>query len=104
MKSELQIFCDYKRALDKANLLLRIASNMEGIAQDKMVNQVNKITKYWSGEGQKIYTDKMRLAADDISETATSLRRVANTIKTIAQANYSAEMKALETIRNRTMK
>ncbi|MBQ7133480.1 MAG: hypothetical protein IJO20_03195 [Ruminococcus sp.] len=104
MKSEFQIFCDYKRAVDKANLLIRIASNMDDIAQEKMVNQTNRLSKYWSGEGKDIFTDKMRLTADDISETAKSLRSVANTIQTIAQQNYTAEMKALETIRTNTTK
>lgn len=102
MKSEFQIYCDYKRAVDKANLLLRIASNMEDIAQEKMVNQMNRLSKYWSGEGKDIFTEKMRLTADDMSETAKSLHTVANTIQTIAQANYNAEMKALETIRTNT--
>lgn len=104
MKSEFQIFCDYKRAVDKANLLLRIASNMESLAQEKMGNQMNRISKCWSGEGKDIFTTKMRLTAEDISETAESLRSVANTIQTIAQQNYTAEMKALETIKTKTMK
>lgn len=104
MKSEFQIFCNYKRAVDKANLLIRIASNMDDMAQKKVVNQMNRLSKYWSGEGKDIFTDKMRLTADDISETAKILRSVANTIQTIAQQNYTAEMKALETIRTNTTK
>lgn len=102
MNKKYQIYCDYKKAIEKATELEKLSRDISKLAEEDVRNETNMLDKYWKGTGKDIFGSKLNVTADDIMEISRRLKQTANTIKIIAQKNYSAEMKALEIAQKRS--
>ena len=98
---EYSIQIRFKQALDKADSLDKIAEKLSGDVVDDIDDLSRKISTNWTGENSKKYLNKVVSTEEDIKNLATNVKRVASTIRAIAQEIYEAEMKALELARTR---
>lgn len=101
MSKRYQIYCDYRKAISKADELVKYANKLRSIATDEINCEPGVLEKSWTGTGKDIISGKLRNTGNDIVEVSKNLIKVANTIKGIAEKNYRAEMRALEIAQNR---
>lgn len=101
MSKRYQIYCDYRKAINKADELVKYANKLRSIATDEINCEPEVLDKSWTGTGKEIISGKLRNTGNDIVEVSKNLIKVANTIRGIAEKNYRAEMRALEIAQNR---
>ncbi len=95
MKTEYEIYMDFRRAMDQANRLKTIANNMSNLANDSMMSSLNAIRSSWSGENAEAFLNKGQSIQNRIELTAGDLYKVANAIITIAERTRDAELAAI---------
>jgi WXG100 family type VII secretion target len=100
MKSEHEIYMDFQKAKEQAARLRQIASNMNNVADDELGGAVTKIRSDWTGENSEAYIQEADKEKQKINKTAQDLRRVAETIETIAARIMEAELAAIRIARN----
>lgn len=94
MKTAWQIQMDFKKAMDAANRLRSIASRMDSNANN-LGSTIGAIDRSWDGENSEAYQAKGRKVQDNITTTASGIRRVAEAIEEIATRTRDAEMEAI---------
>ncbi|WP_026517599.1 hypothetical protein [Butyrivibrio sp. MC2021] len=95
MKTEAQIYMDFKRAQAQADRLRQIASNMDNVAEDEMAGAISKVRSDWTGENADTYTSKADKEKTKVIKTAADVRRVADTIEAMAARIMQAELDAI---------
>lgn len=96
MKTQYQIYMDFRAAKEQAGKLRGIASSMETLANDSMADTLRSIQDAWTGENSEKFLVKCTAEQNKIIETAGKLRKVADAIDTIAQRTYEAETAAIQ--------
>lgn len=93
---------DFNRAKAQASQLEAIAGDIERLASNNMEECMSGISSNWKGDSAKLYVKKGRQLEQDMKGSARELRKIAQTIRKIAQNTYNAEKKAIIAARNRT--
>ena len=96
MKTQYQIYMDFRAAKEQASKLRGIATSMETLADDSMADTLRSIQEAWTGENADKFLAKCTDEQRKIVETAGKLRNVADAIDTIAQRTYDAETAAIQ--------
>ncbi|WP_407385740.1 hypothetical protein [Ruminococcus sp.] len=100
--NEYQIYCNYVNANIKAEQLEVIAATMLRSAQGDEALCQGYLANGWQGDAMNLFRGKCSEVTSQRNRTAQELKRIAQTIRRVAERNYKAEMKALEIARNRT--
>ena len=96
MKTQYEIYMDFRAAIDQVQELRSIASSMESISNDQLQGTLNSVARNWQGENAEAYLTKAQGVRNKILLTAADIRKVADTIEEIAQRTYDAEIRAIE--------
>ncbi len=101
MKTQAQIYMDYKNACNQADSLEQVARNLDDVAGKQMQDCLGQVQAHWKGDNSEAYVGKGRMLQGKIKNTAGELKKAAAAIRTIAKNTYDAEMRALEIARAR---
>ena len=95
MKSQYQIEIDYKAAINQAQKLEKIASNIKNMSSNDLETCMKQIDAKWKSTNATAFVGKGRTLQQQISETAKELDKAAKTIRSIAERTRRAELEAL---------
>lgn len=101
MKQDYQIYCDYKKAINKANQIENYAKKILSVSQEELGSEMKSLSAVWKGEGMNIFQRKYLETNSQVTETYRDLIKIAKLIREVAEKNYRAEMRALEIARKR---
>lgn len=87
---------DFKRALNYAVLLEKIASDIDSIRNNELVIVEQSLNYGWGGEHAKEYMKKIKHLPEHIKWTKGELIKISNLITLAAIAIYGAEMVAVK--------
>ena len=93
--TERQININFQEAMRKAERLEGIAEDIRKIAVNEMENEIRNISGNWKGENATEYLKKVEIVRGKMEKTASNLKQIAQTIRTIARNTYDAEMSAI---------
>lgn len=93
---------DFNKARAQASQLEEIASSIEKLAADNMEECMAGVSSNWKGESADLYVKKGRKLESDMLASAKELRKIAQTVRKIAQNTYNAEKEAILAARTRT--
>jgi WXG100 family type VII secretion target len=96
MKSEYQIYMDFRRANQVAEDLRAIARNTRDAADQDLQSALSRIQSNWEGENADAFQTKGTRLKQQVDQLAKDVDRIANAIETIAQNTYNAEMRAVQ--------
>lgn len=102
MVSEYQIYCDYKKALNKATEIEEISRKIRMMAEYEVRNENYILNNCWNGPGKDAFGKKLVYTADELQVICSNLNKIADTIRIIAQKNYESELKALKIAKDRS--
>ncbi len=95
MKSRSAIEMDFNLAKSKANELENIANSVSNVSGN-LSSTLEGVPNVWSATGSStMYVQKGNEIAGQIQTSANNIQRTADTIRTIAQNVYNAEMEAV---------
>lgn len=94
--SKAQIIFDYNQAINQAKKLEQLARNLEQLSDHKMNDTAGELKRAWQSDYSPQYYRKAAKVQEDIKETAVSVKKVAQGIRTTAEAVKRAELRALE--------
>ena len=83
-------------AKERADELDDIAKKMRKIATEKLNGDLGSLPNSWTGEGSDRYRRKGMEMIQQVEISANNLNKIANTIRTVAERIYRAEMRALQ--------
>lgn len=92
---------DFNRAKAQASQLETIADSIEKLASNNMEECMAGVSSNWKGESADLYIQKGRQLEREMKDSAKELKRIAQTVRKIAQNTYNAEKKAILAARNR---
>lgn len=95
-KSLYEIEMDFANAKKQADELDGVAKNIEKMISNEYEPCMSSISANWKGDNAEAYVLKGNKLKEKIAKTATNLRKVAETIRTIAKNTYEAEKVAYE--------
>ena len=101
MKTEYEIYMDFRRAREQANELRVIANRMEHLSDAELGGTLRSIQQNWSGENAQKFNGKGVTLQRKINVTAADLRKVAATIDSIATRTYNNELNAVRIAKTR---
>lgn len=96
MKSEFQIYMDFKRATGVADDLRSIAHDTRNAADADLQGALSRINGCWEGENSEAFLRKGDRLKRQVEQLAREIDRIANTIDQIATNTYNAEMRAVQ--------
>ena len=100
-KSRYAIEMDYKQALEKADELDDIAEDMANLANNSFQETLETLNENWKGDNATKYVNKGVLLQENICSTTGDLQSVAETVRSIAERIYRAEIRAWEVAHRR---
>lgn len=100
MRTAFEIRMDYRRALNQAEELERVARDLRRTATNDLQDCISDISHNWTGENSSAYIKKCNTLKTNIEKTARKIEKTAGTIRTVAQTTYHAEMAALNLLRS----
>ena len=92
---------DFQKALTQARHLEEIGSQMNTLADIRLCNILQDVSANWKGENASSYLNKGSILQKRITDTGTSLKSIAEEIRSMARRIYEAEMRNLETAEER---
>ena len=95
MRTEYEIRMDFNKAMAQVGKLNAIASRLGNLADDDLYSSLNNIERNWDGENSEAFLEKGHKAKDKINRTAEKVKKVADTIETIAKRTMEAELAAI---------
>lgn len=101
MSSVLFITIQYDLTKFLARELEKQANGIYKVSSQQIEASKNDITLAWKGENAVKYTQKLNTLETKISNNAKGLERSAQTIQTMAENIYRAELRAIEIARQR---
>lgn len=93
-KSATMIKVDFKRAIQKANDLDKLAERLKYLAGTQMEENFQTLNYFWTGEVANEFLQKGRSLENKMSITAKQMTDVAEVIRSAARTTYNAEMEA----------
>lgn len=100
--TEREIKLNYQQAIKEASRLEEIASKLENLSSSKLSNTVGTLKQAWQSDSSPQYYHKVDKVQGDINATAKQVRKIANSIRTTADAVRNSEMKAIEIAKTRS--
>lgn len=100
-KSLLVINMEFNKAKKQAEKLEEIARELDQTANNQMGNALAGINSAWKSDTAGAYLRKGEKVQEELRSRAKELRKVASTIKQIAQNTYDAEMTAYKIAQER---
>lgn len=97
-----EIIFDYKQAIKQAERLEEIARKLRTLSVDKIENSMGTLKAVWQSDNSHQYYSKVSKVQEDINGTSEYVKKIANSIRTTAEAVKEAELRALEIARSRT--
>lgn len=99
--TKFELYCNFVAAKDKADELDNIANKMRKVATDKLCDELQTLSNSWTGEGAEVYRRKGKEMIVQIEMSADNLKKIASTIRTVAERIYNTEMRALQIAQER---
>ena len=96
MRTEHEIYMDFRRAVAQAEKLRMIAHRMRRVSQDEMEMTLRILRSCWSGMNSEIFQRKGQITQDEIMAIADHIQQAANVVEEIAHRTMVAEMQAIE--------
>lgn len=100
--TEREIKLNYQQAIRQASRLEDIAGKLENLSSNKLSNTVGTLKQAWQSDSSSQYYNKVDKVQGDINTTAKQVRKIANSIRTTADAVRNSEMKAVEIAKARS--
>lgn len=100
--TEREIKLNYQQAIREASRLEAIAGKLENLSSNKLSNTVGTLKQAWQSDSSSQYYNKVDKVQGDINTTAKQVRKIANSIRTTADAVRNSEMKAVEIAKTRS--
>ncbi len=100
--TEREIKLNYQQAIKQARKLEEIAGKLENLSSNKLSNTVGTLKQAWQSDSSPQYYNKVDKVQGDINTTAKQVRKIANSIRTTADAVRNSEMKAIEIAKTRS--
>ena len=100
--TEREIKLNYQQAIRQASRLEDIAGKLENLSSNKLSNTVGTLKQAWQSDSSSQYYNKVDKVQGDINTTAKQVRKIANSIRTTADAVRNSEMKAIEIAKTRS--
>lgn len=94
--SRYTIEMNFSRAKHQAEQLEEAASRLEKIASGSIDEALGTVSGNWKGENADQYLRKAQTVRDKLLTTSGDIKGTAQTVRTIAETIYKAEMAALE--------
>lgn len=104
MKSEYQVWMDFRKAEAQAQRLRAVAMNMNNLADWRMRGALDSVRSNWEGENSEAFLAKGEILKGKIEGTGDDLRKIADTVEKIAQRTRDAELNAIRIARERESK
>lgn len=95
MRTEYEIYMDFKRVEEQIERLRGIASKMSSLALDDLAGTLQNIGNSWKGDNADTYLTKGGKVKSDIASTADEIRNTADSIEAMAIRIRDAELKAI---------
>ncbi|SCY71341.1 Proteins of 100 residues with WXG [Lachnospiraceae bacterium XBB2008] len=95
MKTEYEIYMNFKKAEAQVNKLRNIAQGMRSLANDDIEGTIGRIRTNWSGENSEAFLAKAQIIENKIGETANDIQRVADAIMSNAERTMRTELAAI---------
>ena len=94
MKSRAAIEFDFRQAMNRADELDQVASEMKRMANNDMQSSLQQLSAAWKGEAASAYLTKGGRLKEKVLKSAGDLNKTASTIRSVARRVYNAEMAA----------
>lgn len=104
MKSKSAIEFDFRQAMNRADELDQVASEMKRMANNDMQSSLQQLSTAWKGEAASAYLTKGGRLKDKVLKSASDLNKTASTIRSVARRVYNAEMTAYRIAMERAYK
>lgn len=98
MASRATIELDFIRAMQQAEKIESIASNLNSLANAKFNDTLQTLSSNWKGGSAALYLQKGEQLRENINQTAAALRGIAGEIKAEAKRLRQADLAALAMI------
>lgn len=95
MKSEYQIYMNFRAAQEQVRALNRAAQQMEELADTQIENTLNRISNNWTGENADAFLEKADQVKVSILRNATDIRKIAQAVDRISTNTRNAELTAV---------
>lgn len=93
-KSATMIKVDFKRAIQKADDLEKLAEKLKYIAETQVEENFQTLNHFWMGEVANEFLQKGRILENKMLISARQITEVAEAIRSAARTTYNAEMEA----------
>ncbi|MCI8515291.1 MAG: hypothetical protein HFG75_00155 [Hungatella sp.] len=97
-----EILFNYKQAIRQAEKLESIGRKLEQLAKDRLADTIGQLKSVWQSDSSPEYYSKAGKVQEEIGTTAASVKKIAQAIRTTAEAVKEAELRALEIAESRT--
>ena len=95
MKTEYEIYMDFKLAMEQVNKLRTISGEVKSIGSEEIGGTISSVETNWTGENSSSYVTKSKKVETKVVNTGGDLGKVAETIEAIAERIRNAELEAL---------
>ena len=101
MKTEVQIYLDYKSATYQADQIEETGKRLAGLSSGQIPSLAENLSSAWKGENAELFLEQLRTLADRGKSLSDQIIHMAAVMRKTAKNIYDAEMKSLETARRR---
>lgn len=101
-KTTWQIELDYRSAIGKAKELDNIANDLQRNAYNKYQEVIEDLNVAWDGDNRIGYVNKLEEMKREVRKSIDNLRKIANSIRNIAEITRRAELDAARIARERS--
>ena len=95
MRTEYEIYMDFRKANEQVRLLRAIANRMNSLANEDLDKTLGSIRSDWTGDNAEKFDKKGKTVKGKINATAGTIITIANTIESIARRTYDTEIEAI---------
>lgn len=99
-----EILFNYRQAIKQADKLEQLARKLNVLSEEKLGGTIGKLKESWQSDSSPQYYGKAGKVQEEIKTTAGNIKKIAQAIRTTAEAVKNAELRALEIAKARTYK
>lgn len=104
MKSEHEIYLNFRKANNLVSELRSIARDTRRMASGEFQGALNQADRAWNGENSEEFLRKGLKIKSNLQTMADDVDKIANTIEQIADNTYRAEMRAVRIAKEKKRK
>ena len=102
MASLFIIRLNYSRGMEQARKLGDLADSLKEEVDRHLEDTIADLNENWNGENAQAYLMKCRKLQDNIRKNVNQLRKASETVRTLVQNTYNAEMNSYRIAQKRT--